>query len=46
MILGNAAVQAMVHGKAKETPQMICVDGLFEVVVRPISECLNTVSFW
>lgn len=43
MVLGYAAVQAMVKGKAKEQPQMICVDGLFEAAIRPISECLTTV---
>jgi len=42
MLLGHAAVIELLSGRAKAEPRMICVDGLFGTVARPISECLET----
>jgi len=42
MLLGHAAVQELVSGNAKEQPQLICVDGIFDSCTRPVADCLTT----
>jgi hypothetical protein len=45
MLLGHEAVKVILSDQAKLAPQLICVEGLFDTVTRPLSECLDIVRF-